>query len=65
MKCPNCGKIILEVNILDSDFYNDHCFDSVEGTCPNCGKSWRWIEIFTFTFDHYEDIEEINENDHL
>lgn len=63
MKCPNCGNEIYVVDVLDSDCYDNSYYDSVEGTCSNCGKSWRWVEVFTF--NHYEDIEEINENDHL
>ena len=63
MKCPNCGNEIYAIDTLDSDCSGDSYFDFVEGTCHNCGKSWRWIEVFTF--DHYEDIEEINKNDHL
>lgn len=63
MKCPNCEHEIYAIDTLDSDCSGDSYFDYVEGTCSNCGKSWRWIEVFTF--DHYENIEEINENDHL
>lgn len=65
MKCPNCGETIHVVDLLESDFCDNHCLDSVEGTCSNCGKSWRWIEVFILTFDHCEDIEEIEINDHL
>ena len=54
MKCPNCGNEIYAIDTLDSDCSGDSYFDYVEGTCPNCGKSWRWIEVFTF--DHYENI---------
>lgn len=63
MKCPNCGNEIYATNTFDSDCYGDSYCDYVEGTCSNCGKSWRWLEIFTF--DHYEEVEEIKENDHL
>lgn len=64
MKCPNCGCSNLRaIDTLDSDYYGNFYQDVVEGTCPDCGKSWRWIEVFTF--DHCENIEEINENDHL
>lgn len=62
MKCPNCGNEIYAIDTLDNDCSGDSYFDFVEGTCRNCGKSWRQIEVFTF--DHYEDIEEIKENDH-
>lgn len=64
MKCPNCGCSDLRaVDTLDTEFFNDAYHDVVEGTCPDCGKSWQWVEVFTF--DHYENIEEIETNDHL
>lgn len=64
MKCPNCGCSNLRaVDTLDTEYDSGSYYDSVEGTCPDCGKSWRWIEVFTF--DRYEDIEEIKINDHL
>lgn len=63
MRCPNCGCFdVHAVDTLDTDYYCASYYDVVEGTCPVCGKSWRWIEVFTF--DHYEQIEEIKENDH-
>lgn len=64
MKCPNCGRSNLyAVDTLDSEYFNGSYHDAVEGTCPDCGKSWRWIEVFTF--DRCEDIEEIKNDDHL
>lgn len=63
MKCPNCGTTVYAVDTFDSEWYNDNYYDDVEGTCPNCGKSWRWTEVYTF--ERCEDIEEIKENDHL
>jgi len=64
MKCPNCGCSNLRaVDTLDSDYCGGFYQDVVEGVCPDCGKAWRWVEVFTF--DHYENIKEINENDHL
>jgi len=63
MKCPNCGNEIYAIDTCDSDCSGDSYFDCVEGTCSNCGKSWRWIEVFTF--DHIEQVEEIKEDDHL
>ena len=63
MKCPNCGNEVYAIDTFDSDCYGDSYCDSVEGTCSNCGKSWRWLEVYTF--DHCEQIEEIKENGHL
>lgn len=64
MKCPNCGCSNLRAeDTLDTEYYKGSYYDVVDGTCPDCGKSWRWVEVFTF--DHYEDIIELNINDHL
>lgn len=63
MKCPNCGNEIYESENCYSDYGYNFYYDSMEGTCSNCGKSWGWIEVFTF--DHIEQVEEIKENDHL
>ena len=63
MKCPNCGNEIYAIDTCDSDCGDNSYYDLVEGTCSNCGKSWRWIEVFTF--DHIEQVEEIKEDDHL
>lgn len=62
MKCPNCGNEIYESEIFYTDCCDNSYYDRMEGTCSNCGKSWRWIEVFTF--DHIEEVEEIKENDH-
>ncbi len=63
MKCPNCGNMVFAVDTLDSEYFNDTYYDTVEGTCPDCGKSYRWTEVYTF--ERCEDIEEIKENDHF
>ena len=63
MKCPNCGSYVRAIDTLDSEYSNGQYYDNVEGTCSDCGKSWRWIEVFTF--DHYEDVEGIEIDDHF
>ena len=63
MKCPNCGGMVFAVDTLDSEWFNGNYYDAVEGTCPDCGKSYKWTEVYTF--ERCEDIEEIKENDHL
>ena len=64
MKCPNCGYSNLRaVDTLDTEYDSDSYYDVVEGTCPECDKSWRQVEVFTF--DHYEDIEGLEIDDHL
>lgn len=64
MKCPFCGcPDIFATATIDTEFFDNAYHDIVEGTCPDCEKSWQWIEVFTF--DHYENIEGIKINDHL
>ena len=63
MKCPNCGGVVHAVDTLDTEYYNGSYYDTVEGTCPDCGVSWQWVEVFTF--DHVEDVIPIKINDHL
>ena len=61
MKCPNCGGIVRAVDTFDTEYDDGSYYDIVEGTCPNCGKSWHWVEVFTL--DHVEDVRPID--DHL
>ena len=63
MKCPNCGKFIEATETIDNEYFNGKYYDTVEGTCLNCGKMYSWIEVFNYSHD--EDIQEINPNDHL
>ena len=64
MRCPYCHSFDLRAtNFLDSEYAYGFYYNVVEGTCPDCGKSWRWVDVFTL--DHYENIEEIETNDHL
>lgn len=57
MKCPVCGGIVYADDTLDNDWEHDRCYNKVEGTCPDCGRSWLWVEIYTL--DHIEDIKPI------
>ena len=63
MKCPNCGNIIHDTEPVDSEWCDNRCYDTVEGTCPNCGKRWMWTEVYTFA--HIIDVQEIESDDHL
>lgn len=64
MKCPNCDYSNLRViGNLGPVYINSSYHNIVEGTCSNCGRFWGWTEVFTF--DHYENIEEIETDDHL
>jgi len=63
MTCPNCGGFVSAVDTLDTEYYNDSYYESVEGVCPDCGTAWQWVEVFTF--NRVEDVKPINVNDHL
>lgn len=63
MKCPNCGNEVYAVDTLDSEWIDNEYYDTVEGTCPKCGKIWQWEEVYSFSRDY--DIREIKQNDHL
>ena len=63
MKCPVCEGIVRAVDTLDSEWDHGKYYDRVEGTCPDCGKSWRWIEVYSF--ERIINIEPIDSNDHL
>ena len=63
MKCPNCKSIVFAADTIDSEYFNDAYYDEVEGTCPQCGLSWHWTEVYSF--ERCEDIHQIENNDHL
>lgn len=63
MKCPNCGGFVRAIDTLDSEWELGSYYDTVEGICPCCHKSWQWVEVYTF--DRVEDVRPINANDHL
>lgn len=59
MICPNCGETIVNEYIVDTEYHNCSYYDIVTGTCPNCDKTWQWLEVFTYSHD--EEIEEVTE----
>jgi len=63
MKCPICGGNVRAIDTLASEWELGRYYDTVEGTCSDCGKSWQWVEVYTF--DHCEDIIPIKVNGHL
>lgn len=63
MTCPNCKNEVEIVDTVDTECFGNFYYDIVEGVCHTCGKLWRWTEVFSF--DHVENIEEIEENGHL
>lgn len=63
MKCPNCGNEIYVVDLGDDDWDCGKYYCTAEGTCLNCGKSWRWTEVYSF--ERSINIEPIESDDHL
>ena len=43
MKCPNCGNSNLSAAYtLDTEYWDNAYYDTVNGVCPDCGKSKMW-----------------------
>ena len=63
MNCPNCDAYMYAVDTLDSEYESNCYYDTVEGYCHKCGKTYRWVEVFKF--DRIENVEEINPDEHL
>ena len=57
MKCPYCKNVVCAEKTYGTQWVKNTYYDDVEGTCPNCGKSWCWTEVYTF--DHIENVEEL------
>lgn len=54
--CPNCGHELIEDESYDIFIDISECREYVVGHCENCGKKYRWINIFSFS--RVENIEE-------
>ena len=48
MNCPYCNTWITSDEMGDYDCDGTTTWIEVTGTCPKCGKSWKWIEVYTF-----------------
>ena len=58
MECPNCHTYIGEAECINSEFDENTCYnDYMRGHCSNCGKTYYWIEVYTFS--HIEHIREV------
>lgn len=58
MNCPNCDTYISITDVVeDSGWDGTSHYDIVKGSCSKCGKTYQWVEVFTF--DHIEDVQEI------
>lgn len=59
MTCPICGSSFLSMGSLKFWWRDGAYYDEVIGTCPDCGKSFSWIEVYTL--DHCESVELVEE----
>lgn len=58
--CPNCGATIEEDCTIDETYDVNSINFTVLGTCPNCGKNYRWTDHYEHT--HNDDLEDITED---
>lgn len=56
LNCPNCDKPLFR-ELIDTEWANNTYYDEVEGRCPHCNKTYRWIEMFEFS--HVIDFHEV------
>ena len=56
--CPSCKKEeLLFQEVIEMKYDDEGTYLKVEGECLECGKRYRWIEIYEFS--HNENIKEI------
>lgn len=49
--CPDCGELLELAAECDEPEFDYNFFDYVKpcyGTCPKCGKPFRWLKIFDY-----------------
>ena len=57
LKCPDCGFYPDYDDKIDDEFDGSFYNSFWEGHCPECGKKFRWKEIYIF--NGIEDFEEM------
>ena len=57
LKCPNCDSCLDYGDKVNDEFDGSFYISIWEGHCPECGKKFRWSEIYEFNC--IEDFEEI------
>ena len=60
-RCPYCGIKLDYDDTIDSDFYTGAYQDLVEGHCPKCQKTFKWLEIYQF--NRVEEIQEVRKEE--
>lgn len=57
MNCPHCQAWVMPDAMGDYDCDGTTVWIETEGTCPRCGKHWKWFEVYTFS--NTTEIEEV------
>ena len=52
VRCPSCGRLIVDLYVLRSEYALDHGYPDLEGIlenidlrCDKCGLDWRYPEV--------------------
>lgn len=54
--CPICGYKLIEDDSYDISIDISECCVYIVGHCENCGKEYKWKNIFSFSY-----VDEIKE----
>ena len=55
-KCFNCGADLDYEDVLDTELDGDIMTNKCVGSCPKCGKSYIWVDVYKYT--HTQEMEE-------
>jgi hypothetical protein len=58
LKCPNCDYDLDGIGDRYG-FEGDYSWMTMIGTCPICGRTYRWEEIYAFS--RIQNLEEVTE----
>lgn len=58
--CPHCECDLFIDDCFDIEYDSGKNISHLAGHCPECGKNFRWKEVYLF--DRIEDLVEDNDN---
>jgi hypothetical protein len=47
MKCPDCN-VELIIDSITPEQVDECYYEDFVGTCPYCGTSWEWSDVYEF-----------------
>ena len=47
-KCPYCNVTLEEDDCIDMEDEISRLVKLLVGSCPDCGREFKWVEIFTY-----------------